>query len=209
MAKGGEWEREVSKILSLWWTGGERNDVMWRTHGSGGRATNRAKKGKGTAGASGDLMATHPVAEPLFEYWLAEAKRGYDAKKGKKTRNSESINVLYWLDRPVGTKDPQLYRWWLKADKEREQDNRCEAVIIFRRTGKRRCIMMRAEAFGDLHQLNSEYRGSTIDIRYGHHRFTIMDLEVFLQWCPPESIRIALAERQKTGPTRPKRVLIA
>jgi hypothetical protein len=160
-------------------------------------------------------MATHPVAEPLFEYWLAEAKRGYDTKKGKKTRNSESINVLYWLDKPVGTKDPQLYQWWLKAWQECTQANRCEAVIIFRRTGKRACIMMRSMAFGDLHHFNGDYSGVTIDINYRRSKpwtsgvFTILDLEHFFDWCPPESIRMALAERRKTGPISPKRVLIA
>ena len=41
--KGGAWEREFSKYLSLWITEGERDDVFWRSSQSGGRATQRAK----------------------------------------------------------------------------------------------------------------------------------------------------------------------
>ena len=210
MAKGDQWERDLSKWMSLWWTEGDRDDVIWRVRASGSRATSRAKKGKATAGGAGDLYATDPVAQPLFDYWLAEAKRGY-----AKARPSESINVLYWLDKPNGTKDPLLYEWWRKADMERAQQGRCEAVIIFKRTGKRACIMMRARAFGDLHHWCGEYERNTVDIAYGwtgtpEHRFTILDLEQFFMWCSPETIKQVLAERQQgMEVTRPKRVLIA
>lgn len=205
MAKGDQWERDLSKWMSLWWTEGDRDDVIWRVRASGSRATARAKKGKATAGGSGDLYAADPIAQPLFDYWLAEAKRGY-----AKARPSESINVLYWLDKPNGTKDPLLCQWWLKAEQERAQQGRCEAVIIFRRTGKRACIMMRSEAFGVLCSYNDDYPHIAIDIAYGwtgtpEHYFTILDLEYFFSWCPPETIRMALEQRRQY---RPKRVLI-
>jgi hypothetical protein len=213
MAKGDQWERDLSKWMSLWWTEGHRDDVIWRVRASGSRATSRAKKGKATAGGAGDLKAEDIIAQPLFDYWLAEAKRGYDVKKGKKTRNNESINVLYWLDKPHGTKHPRLYQWWLEADAKRKQQGRFEAVIIFRRTGKRAVIMMRAQAFGDLHHWCGNYEGITIDIRYGNTweqgAFTLLDLEDFFAWCSPESIKQALAERQQgVVNVRPKRVLI-
>lgn len=213
-AKGGEWERELSKLLSLWWTHGERDDTIWRTHGSGSRATTRSKKGLGTLGAAGDFMATDPITEPLFAYWLAEAKRGYKLAGD----NSAAINLLYWLDKQPAHNDPLLYKWWLKADREREIHQRHEAVIIFRRTAKMPVIMMRAEHFGDMHHYNGPFPGVSVDIRYpGHHNlwskplpcFTFILLQTFFHWCPPETIKLLLEKYGGPGPIiKPKRAII-
>jgi hypothetical protein len=76
MAKGSVFEREVCKQLSLWWTSGERDDVFWRSSQSGGRATQRAKKGQRTYGSYGDIAAVDPIGEPLLRYFTIELKRG-------------------------------------------------------------------------------------------------------------------------------------
>lgn len=74
--KGGDFEREVCKKLSLWWTGGERDDVFWRSSQSGGRATQRKKKGLSTYGSYGDIAAVDPIGEPLLRLFTIELKRG-------------------------------------------------------------------------------------------------------------------------------------
>lgn len=61
----------------MWWSGGEADDWFWRTAGSGGRATNRAKQGKGTANSAGDIGAEHPEAQKLLAISTIELKRGY------------------------------------------------------------------------------------------------------------------------------------
>ena len=196
MGKGETWERECAKLLSLWWTGGERDDTMWRTSGSGSRFTTRRKQGKDTYNAAGDLCATDPIAQPLFDYLLIECKRGY-----AKDRPSESINVLYWLDRPHGTKPPLLYQWWEKANQERLAAGRSEALIIFKRTGKRACLMMDGDwLYQDLTPMNGHYSGMVISMTWDwitlhmgrdqvNQHVVIVDLEYFLDWCPPETIR--------------------
>jgi len=75
-AKGSEFEREICKKISLWWTNDERDDVFWRSAQSGGRATQRAKSGKKTHGSYGDLTALDPIGEPLLKVWTMEMKRG-------------------------------------------------------------------------------------------------------------------------------------
>jgi len=75
--KGGNFEREFCKMLSLWWTLGERDDVFWRTAGSGARATVRKRKGKDTHGQYGDVQAVDPIGEPLMRLCTIELKRGY------------------------------------------------------------------------------------------------------------------------------------
>lgn len=76
MGKGSSFEREICKHLSKWWTGGKRDDVFWRSQTSGGRATQRLKKGQRTYGSYGDIAAVDPIGEPLLKLWTIELKRG-------------------------------------------------------------------------------------------------------------------------------------
>ena len=75
--KGGQFERDIARTLSLWWTNGERDNVFWRSSMSGGRATVRARKGQNTNYLAGDLTATDPIGAPLIESTVIELKRGY------------------------------------------------------------------------------------------------------------------------------------
>ena len=77
MSKGSAYERKICKQLSLWWTDGNRDDVFWRTQGSGARATTRGKSGKSTFGQYGDVQATDPIGSPFTELLTVEIKRGY------------------------------------------------------------------------------------------------------------------------------------
>ena len=78
MAKGSSFERDICKQLSLWWTDGERDDVFWRTSGSGARAKVRSKTGDKTFGQHGDVQATDPIGQPLIDLCSIELKRGYN-----------------------------------------------------------------------------------------------------------------------------------
>ncbi len=79
-AKGSGFERSVCKQLSNWWSSGlegkARDDIFWRSSQSGGRATQRAKQGKATFGAYGDIAAVDPVGQPLLRLVTIELKRG-------------------------------------------------------------------------------------------------------------------------------------
>lgn len=75
--KGGPFEREICHALSSWWSGGTRDDIFWRSSGSGGRATMRGRKGKSTFGSYGDVAAVDPIGRPLLELCTIEMKRGY------------------------------------------------------------------------------------------------------------------------------------
>jgi hypothetical protein len=79
MAKGSSFEREMAKQLSLWWSTGSREDLFWRSAGSGGRATQRAKSGKSTANSAGDLMAMDADGQKLLDVVTIELKRGYNS----------------------------------------------------------------------------------------------------------------------------------
>ena len=102
MAKGSQFERDLCRRLSEWWTAGARDDVFWRTAGSGGRATVRRKRGKMTAGAAGDIMATDPLGVDLMQLVTIECKRGY-------TRAT-----IHDLVDELATSAVQIYESWIQ-----------------------------------------------------------------------------------------------
>ncbi len=75
--KGSAFERQICTQLSRWWTNGERDDVFWRSSGSGARATTRSKSGRKTFGQYGDIQAIDPIGQPLIDLITIECKRGY------------------------------------------------------------------------------------------------------------------------------------
>lgn len=77
MAKGANYEREICRKLSLWWTKGERDDCFWRSSMSGGRATIRSRQGKETSGHYGDIAATNKIGHKFMSYFTVEIKCGY------------------------------------------------------------------------------------------------------------------------------------
>lgn len=134
MSKGGEFERSVCKSLSLWWTHGKRDDIFWRTAGSGGRATTRGKHGKSTANSDGDITAIDPIGQPLLDIVTLELKRGYSW--------APALHEL--IDKPDG-RAAKLYKQWFKQARQSHEQagsfawmiihkrDRCKAIVIMPR----------------------------------------------------------------------------
>lgn len=74
--KGGRWERECSTALSMWVSKSTicRDDLIWRSAGSGSRATNANKRNKDRSGQAGDLVANGTEASALFDRFFVECK---------------------------------------------------------------------------------------------------------------------------------------
>jgi len=99
MKKGSSFERLICKRLSLWWTNNKRDDVFWRTSGSGARATQRKKNKQDTYGQHGDVQAIDPIGEPLTKLCSIEIKCGYSsntfAELLEKKQNLKSKPCMY------------------------------------------------------------------------------------------------------------------
>ncbi len=135
--KGSQFEREICKQLSLWWTNGERDDVFWRTSSSGGRATQRTKQNKSTFGQYGDVQATDPIGQRLIDIICIELKRGYpkatfsdwfDRKSvNKKIQKVDKTNIVSFIVQA----ETQAYNadadtaikhcWWLIHKRDRRE----------------------------------------------------------------------------------------
>lgn len=142
MGKGSAFEREVSKILSVWWTSNDRDDIFWKTSGSGGRATSRRKTGKDTAFSTADITFSDPLGEPLIKIWNIEAKSGYgDSPRKRKDGTLRKTNwcVLDLLD-GTRTKNPELFmQMWEQCSRDARASAR-QPILIFRRPGKQICV---------------------------------------------------------------------
>ena len=73
-AKGAAFERYVARRLSLWLSRGRRDDLIWRSATSGGRATFQLRQGIVNQAQAGDLSAIAPRGYELCERCLFEAK---------------------------------------------------------------------------------------------------------------------------------------
>ena len=72
--KGGSMERQISKALSLWITNGKKEDVLWRSALSGGRATVAHKRGSSLGHSAGDISAIAPEGHVLTDSYYLELK---------------------------------------------------------------------------------------------------------------------------------------
>lgn len=94
--KGGNFEREICRKLSLWISTGTRDDLFWRSSLSGGRATVAFKKGKENRTQCGDISAIHPLGAPLLERYLISCKFYNDLKiEGAVLGNKGGLNAFW------------------------------------------------------------------------------------------------------------------
>jgi hypothetical protein len=71
--KGGAFERDICKLLSLWLTRGKRTDLFWRSAMSGGRTTVARKRGE-LVRQFGDVCAVAEEGHRLTDRWYIECK---------------------------------------------------------------------------------------------------------------------------------------
>lgn len=114
-SKGNRFEREISKRLSLWFSNGESDDLFWRTASSGGRFTQRFKKGKNTVNQAGDITNTCADSEEFSKYFLIECKSYKDIK-------------LWTLLTGIEVKDSVL-EWWNLTKKKSSELNKIPVLI--------------------------------------------------------------------------------
>lgn len=175
MAKGGNFELKIAKILSLWFSEGERDDLVCRTDSSGGRATVRSKKGKETnIFLYGDLKHSDDLAMPMFKKWSIECKTGY-AKKNKK-----SITKWDILDLIDSTQKETVFEMMWNQCKNDAKLSKRKPVLIFGRNLRSPCIAIDIDYFNSLpyaHLIGVKI----IDVSFNDDRVIVFNLSTFLR----------------------------
>ena len=188
MSKGGSFERDLCRKLSLWFTEGETEDAFWRTAGSGGMATTRRKSGKAKAQDFGDIKHDLDIGKPLTGLFSIELKTGYGkktkskAKKhvGKKVEVHNNWALMDELDSRQN--HVQFFVFWDQAIRDAELSER-EPLLIFRRNKKRTCIAIHDDLFKVCIAEFGKALFSTMTIhKHGYHPITLCNIEEFFNW---------------------------
>lgn len=178
--KGAPLEREVCRDFSLWLSGGKDDSWFWRASQSGGRATQRAKKGKKTEGHCSDIAATCPKATRLTRFVSIEIKHGY------------KLTCLYdLLDRKEGQKGLAPIQKFIKqAELASKRAGTPHWAIVHRRHGRKKMIIAPVEFFQDM-GTSTEPRATFLLLTKDNAWTTLraMELESFLRQTNPNTLR--------------------
>lgn len=173
--KGSEFERKISKRFSLWWTHGERDDVFWRTAGSGAWVTTRKKSGKKTSTNHGDMQAIDPIGQPFVDIFYIEMKRGY------------KYDVLALLDEKR-SKACELHKFWTKLRNEANEVGK-QPLLILKRDQYEPMIMMRNALYIQLRTKSKIHLCDRILVVTNICALSIIPLDSFFTNVDPDNIK--------------------
>jgi hypothetical protein len=178
-SKGSSFERAICKELSLWWTDGKRDDIFWRTAGSGARATVRRGRNCDTANSAGDVCALHFSGQPFVDHFIVELKKGY----------SREIDVLKMVDAAPRRKPCVLTQWLEKAWREVTENNRVEAWLIFQRDRAKPMLVFRDDFLRNLESsIDKSYPYPSIHVLTNAMFWRFVVLREFLGWYKPAQV---------------------
>lgn len=167
MAKGSQFERDIAKKLSKWWSRNLRDDIFWRTQNSGGRATTRLRSNKRTEGQHGDLSATDPSGQALLDVFSIELKKGY---------NKDCLLDL--IESKSRTGKPQAQKFIDQAQRQAKEAGSIYWMLIWRRDNR---SIMAAIPFKAFKRLNIDPE-SLATIKTGStSKIAVMLLDEFLE----------------------------
>jgi hypothetical protein len=126
--KGANFEREICKRISLWLTNGERDDCLWRSAMSGGRATVQMRKGNSIR-QCGDIAAVSEEGIAFTNQWYVEIKHYKDLQLGS-----------FFL---CGTGN--LFNFWRICVREAKKYNR-DPMLIAKQNARPTIVITRPDA---------------------------------------------------------------
>jgi len=172
--KGGGFEIQICRRLSLWITGAEKPEIFWRSASSGAKATVDRKK-KVSTKMNGDIMAIDPRGEWLTKHFFIECKFYKDI------RFEDLVK-----------KKGQLYEFWKKCLLESEEAN-LKPLLIFKRNMSRTYIL-----FDDIILKIENHTGTilprTIFIDENKNSLYLFDFESLIKNIPAESVEFSFME---------------
>jgi len=93
-AKGNSYERKICRIISKFWSNDKHKDLCWRSASSGAKGTITRTK---TKAYHGDLVATSPLIEPLFQKFCIELKHYKKIDEFSYLRDVKNQGILpFW-----------------------------------------------------------------------------------------------------------------
>lgn len=103
--KGGQYERDVCKRLSLWVSKMRRQDCFWRSAMSGGRARIRFGSAQDMRAQCGDITATHQLGNLLCKVFVLECKFYADLDVDLLVWGHQGKISRFWNETLIDAKD--------------------------------------------------------------------------------------------------------
>ena len=186
MAKGSSFEREICKLLSDWWSYGKRDDIFWRTAGSGAMAKTRSKSNKKTFGQYGDIQATDPIGQKLIDMVSIEIKRGY-------SKNTFADVV----DKMDNAAEQQFEKFVIQAETDAVNANTHSWFLIVKRDRRQTMVFMPFEFSRELKKAGSRIGNKcsvvmfSMKSKHNNKVYKVfgMTLESFLSQTTPKHIK--------------------
>lgn len=175
--KGSPYERELCRKLSLWWTGGKRDDVFWRSSTSGAMATTRGKKGKKTEGHASDISSTHPSSAAFTDLLAIEAKRGYN-----------NVHIGDMLE-PKSFARTTFLGWAAQARASCDLAGTYSYIIIHRRDRKESIVYVPKPVWILIHSIHKADPAPYGEVYLEAGDFHVMPLDTFLSVIKPATIK--------------------
>ena len=171
MAKGSEYERNISKFLTKWLTGKVKPYMYWRSDASGGLATVHEEN----IHMTGDIKHLHPDAKFLTDLLSIECKTGYK-------------NTSFWQHfSPIKF---SLQDFWSQACTDAEKASK-HPLLIYRKKNRRMIVGIDKylqerliERLSDLNHIKVSW-GKETSLRDCY----IYDMEYFFGMVRPDDIR--------------------
>jgi hypothetical protein len=186
--KGGTFEGEMSKEFSLYLTHMKTEDGIWRTEGSGGRVTCKAKANMQTRQDQyGDITYTNYNNQECkfwFDIFSIECKTGYAKKTKNKTKTKTTLTHWSLLDMiDSSQKLCQFHEFWEQCLNDAIESKR-EPILIFRRNRRSPCITMRNDVFGGFIERFGMPGVNTINLvtEFDPLSITIINMRQFFDW---------------------------
>jgi len=177
MAKGGNFENEIAKKLSMWWSGGESSEVFLRTGGSGSRATNRLKSQDKTDYTIGDITYNTPEGKPLIDVWSIECKTGYSSRRKSEAKTQITNWCILDIIDSRQVRGTFLKLWGQAVDQAIKVDK--APVLIFRRPMMMANIAIPFDNFNNLRYFMGAPICPYINL---DDSVVIMNLDTFFLW---------------------------
>ena len=192
MGKGENFERLISRKLSLWFTNGERDDLYWRNR-------NRSRKIKSKY-QLGDIVCEVSEGEALINLFSIEIKTGYSkTKKGKKVKNIpwDLLDIIDYVKHK--NKPPpksQLKKFWSQTKRDAEISMK-EPLLIFKRDFHDSSIMIERSMYNELIQYSGNSGYTILTVEDDDINCVIMRLESFFSWIDAEIIKLIVKMKEE------------
>lgn len=174
--KGGGFEWDVARSLSLWLTKDEDDGQLVRSRSSGAWATQRRKRGKsGVKTQLGDLAAAGPDVAPLVAKFLRCFFVECKAYKGE-----PNLWALFRCDDEDCK--AKLVLWWIKASEQASAASARSPLLIMRRNYQPTLI---ASPFG------LTLSAIKVGVHWGDYDLCLEPFDALLEMDPEEAMRLS------------------